>query len=90
MSTPPSHPLRFGISGDEEKIAALKEMVDTYSISPHLRGFLKEELDKFESNAAQVHLKILDVPAGVDLHVTLRKKFHGRRVPADGAPAACQ
>ncbi len=85
------HPLRVSIDGDEEKIPELKLIIAASEISPHLKAFLAEELDKLKSNAAEIHLKDVEkTGGGFDLHISVSARHHGKRRMVQGVAVAHQ
>jgi uncharacterized membrane protein affecting hemolysin expression len=67
------HPLRHSINGDTHTIEELKKIVDMVEISNSLKAFIQEELDTMESNAASIHLHVVDHPGNgmsVQLHIS--------------------
>jgi len=67
------HPLRHSINGDTHTIEELKKIVDENEISDSLKAFIQEELDTMESNAASIHLHVVDHPGNgvsVQLHIS--------------------
>ena len=67
------HPLRHSINGDTHTLEDLKKIVDETEISDSLKAFIQEELDTMESNAASIHLHVVDHPGNgvsVQLHIS--------------------
>lgn len=67
------HPLRHSINGDTHTIEELKKIVDETEISDSLKAFIQEELNTMESNAASIHLHVVDHPGNgvsVQLHIS--------------------
>jgi hypothetical protein len=86
---PVAHPCRASIDGEEEKIEALKALVDSSRIDDDLKPWLKKRISLLKSNAAQIHLVDVEKPeGGFDLHISVRAKHHGRVKMVQGMATA--
>lgn len=66
------HPLRHAINGDTHLIGELKTIIQGKEIDATLKQWICEELDEITTNAATVHLHVLDLIDGsvtIDLHI---------------------
>ena len=77
----PKHPLRYAIHGDTHFVDEIKKIVQADDkLTASLKSFVCEELSGIKTNAAEVHLHLIDHRnGGISLNLHISPRTLGRR-----------